>query len=80
MRTSRGLGNFLGLGRLQAFVAGQSGAKPGSLTCISTHAVIDAGKKTQNGIVQGWTIGEANALIKTCRGFIQQSVPAAITM
>jgi hypothetical protein len=71
---ARGLGNFLGLGRLQAFVAAQSGAKLGSLTCISTHAEIDASKKTQNGIVQGWTISEANALIRTCRGFIQQPV------
>ncbi len=30
---SRGLGNFIGLGRLQAFVADQSGATLGSLTC-----------------------------------------------
>ena len=76
---ARGLGNFLGLGRLQAFVAAQSGAKLGSLTCISTHAVIDAGKKTQNSVAQGWTISEANALISTCRGFVQQSIPATIT-
>ena len=66
---ARGLGNFLGLGRLQAFVAAQSGAKLGSLTCISTHAEIDAGKKTHNGIVQGWTTTEANTLITKCRGF-----------
>jgi thymidylate synthase len=32
---SRGLGNFIGLGRLQAFVAQQSGAALGSLTCVS---------------------------------------------
>lgn len=68
---ARGLGNFLGLGRLQAFVAAQSGATLGSLTCISTHAEIDAGKKAQNGAVQGWTMGEANALITKCRGFVQ---------
>jgi hypothetical protein len=68
---ARGLGNFLGLGRLQAFVAAQSGAKLGSLTCISTHAEIDAGKKTHNGIVQGWTATEANALIAKCRGLLQ---------
>jgi hypothetical protein len=65
---ARGLGNFLGLGRLQAFVATQSGAKLGSLTCISTHAEIDAGKKTHDGVVQGWTVAEANALIRECRG------------
>jgi len=52
---------FSGFGRLQAFVATQSGAKLGSLTCISTHAEIDAGKKTHDGVVQGWTIAEANA-------------------
>jgi thymidylate synthase len=73
---ARGLGNFLGLGRLQAFVAAQSGAKLGSLTCISTHAEIDAGKKTQNGVVQGWTRSEANALIIKCGGFVQQLVAA----
>ncbi len=67
---ARGLGNFLGLGRLQAFVAAQSGANLGSLTCISTHAEIDAGKKTNNGLVQGWTAREANALIKECREYI----------
>jgi len=64
---ARGLGNFLGLGRLQAFVAAQSGAKLGSLTCISTHAEIDAGKKTRDGLVQGWTAVEANQLITRCR-------------
>jgi thymidylate synthase len=68
---ARGLGNFLGLGRLQAFVAAQSGAKLGSLTCISTHAEIDASKKTHNGVVQGWTTTEANALITKCRGFLR---------
>jgi len=64
---ARGLGNFVGLGRLQAFVAAQSGARLGSLTCISTHAEIDAGKKTQNCVVHGWNIGEANDLIRQCR-------------
>jgi thymidylate synthase len=68
---ARGLGNFLGLGRLQAFVAAQSGARLGSLTCISTHAKIDAAKKTHNGVVHGWTATEANALITKCRGLVQ---------
>lgn len=48
---ARGLGNFIGLGRLQAFVAAQSGAGMGSLTCISTHAEIDHGKITRDGVV-----------------------------
>jgi thymidylate synthase len=66
---ARGLGNFVGLGRLQAFVATQSGATLGSLTCISTHAEIDAGKKMSNGVTQGWTTSEANALITKCRTY-----------
>lgn len=55
---ARGLGNFIGLGRLQAFVAEQTGATLGSLTCISTHAEIDHGK--------GWTRTEAMALVERC--------------
>jgi thymidylate synthase len=68
---ARGLGNFIGLGRLQAFVAAQSGATLGSLTCVSTHAWIDASKKTNNGATQGWTISEANALITKCRSYTE---------
>lgn len=65
---ARGLGNFIGLGRLQKFVADQSGAGMGSLTCISTHAEIDSGKNNRDGVVEGWTRVEANALIDHCRG------------
>ena len=65
---ARGLGNFIGLGRLMAFVAEQSGATVGSLTCISTHAEIDHDKKTRDGVVKGWTGAEANALLERCRG------------
>lgn len=68
---ARGLGNFLGLGRLQAFVADQAGARMGSLTCISTHAEIDASKKAVDGVAQGWTTSEANALITKCRAYLQ---------
>lgn len=75
---ARGLGNFIGLGRLQAFVAAQAGASLGSLTCISTHAEIDAGKKTQNGIVQGWTTSEANDLIQQCRALPEVLSPPAL--
>jgi thymidylate synthase len=67
---ARGLGNFLGLGRLQSFVAAETGAQLGSLTCISTHAEIDAGKKKRNSVVEGWTTAEANALIAKCRGYV----------
>tara|TARA_R110002012_G_scaffold159011_2_gene320650 strand:+ start:704 stop:1510 length:807 start_codon:yes stop_codon:yes gene_type:complete len=64
---ARGLGNFIGLGRLMAFVAEQTGANLSSLTCISTHAEIDHGKNTRNGVVEGWTRAEANALLEHCR-------------
>lgn len=40
---SKGLGNLLGLARLQSFVAKEAGLEVGTLTCISTHAVLDAG-------------------------------------
>jgi len=40
---TRCLGNLIGLGRLQAFVAKEAGVEIGSLTCVSTHAELDAG-------------------------------------
>jgi thymidylate synthase len=64
---ARGLGNFIGLGRLQKFVADQSGASMGSLTCISTHAEIDHGRQKHESCVEGWTGTESNALLNTCR-------------
>ena len=63
---SRGLGNFIGLGQLLAFVADQSGASLGSLTCISTHAEIDCGTKRRNDLLIGWTRTDANALLDRC--------------
>jgi thymidylate synthase len=64
---ARGLGNFIGLGRLQAFVAEQTGATMGSLTCISTHAEIDHGKSCRDGRDEGWTRAEAVDLVDRCR-------------
>lgn len=64
---ARALGNFIGLGRLMAFVASETGASMGSLTSISTHAEIDHGKNTRDGLVEGWTGTEANALLDHCR-------------
>lgn len=52
---TRCLGNLIGLGRLQAFVANEVGLALGSLTCISTHATLDTGA--------GWGIREARQLI-----------------
>jgi hypothetical protein len=37
----RGLGNLLGLAQLLSFVSKESGLKPGTLTCVSSHAVLD---------------------------------------
>jgi thymidylate synthase len=68
---ARTLGNFIGLGNLMAFAAAQSGAKVGSLTCVSTHAVIDADKKTEGGVKQGWTKTEAKLLIESCSKFLE---------
>lgn len=64
---SRGLGNFIGLGRLQAFISEQSGAGMGSLTCISTHAEIDRGRKTRDEHIEGWSCAEAHSLLAHCR-------------
>ena len=68
---ARGLGNFIGLGRLQAFVAQQSGATLGSLTCVSTHAEIDHSKTNRNGVTEGWTKREADDLIDRCERLIR---------
>jgi thymidylate synthase len=51
---TRLLGNLLGLGRLQAFVAKEAGITMGSLTVISTHAELDKGD---------WGIKEARELV-----------------
>lgn len=52
---TRCLGNLIGLGRLQAFVAKEAGMDVGPLTCISTHAEMDTGK--------GWGIKDARKLV-----------------
>jgi hypothetical protein len=60
---TRCLGNLIGLGRLQAFVAKESGIKKvGPLTCISTHAQLDKGK--------GWTTSEARRLVTDSRAIL----------
>jgi hypothetical protein len=44
------LGNLIGLGRLMAFVAAETGTKVGSLTVISTHAEVDTLKMARQDI------------------------------
>lgn len=39
---ARALGNLIGLGQLQSFVAKESGLEVGTLSCLSTHAELDA--------------------------------------
>jgi thymidylate synthase len=51
---TRCLGNLIGLGRLQKFIAKQAGLKLGSLTVISTHAELDT---------EGWGIKDARELV-----------------
>lgn len=38
---ARALGNLIGLGQLQSFVAKESGLEVGTLSCLSTHAELD---------------------------------------
>jgi hypothetical protein len=53
---TRCLGNLIGLGRLQAFVAREADLRLGSLTCVSTHAQLDTG--------HGWGVKDARALVE----------------
>ncbi len=60
---TRCLGNLIGLGRLQAFVAKEAGFPLGSLTCISTHAELDTGK--------GWGIKDARKLVSDAVALVE---------
>ncbi|MBV9840654.1 MAG: hypothetical protein JOY99_03805 [Sphingomonadaceae bacterium] len=46
------LGNLIGLGRLMAFVARETGFKVGPLTVISTHAKIDQPARCRRGEIE----------------------------
>lgn len=70
---TRCLGNLIGLGRLQNFVAEQAGLKVGSLTCVSTHAEIDTGADKENK-GNRWGITEARDMILQARGILNASV------
>jgi thymidylate synthase len=61
---TRCLGNLIGLGRLQSFVASESNLAVGSLTCVSTHAVLDTGP--------GWGIRDARNLISNARSLLSE--------
>jgi hypothetical protein len=58
----RAYGNFLGLARLQAFIAQETGLKVGELVCHATHAEVDhLGKKA------------VTDLMSKCRGILDAS-------
>lgn len=60
---TRCLGNLIGLGRLQRFIAKQAGLKLGSLTVISTHAELDT---------EGWGIKDVRELVIQAEGILRR--------
>lgn len=60
----RTLGNYIGLGRLQAFVAEEAGVDVGPLTCISTHAELDT---------NFWSKGDVRRLLAQCAATPEQN-------
>jgi thymidylate synthase len=68
---TRCLGNLIGLGRLQAFVAKEAGLTVSSLTCVSTHATLDTGS--------GWGINDAKKLVQRAAGLLDDSHPRTRT-
>jgi hypothetical protein len=69
---TRCLGNLIGLGRLQSFIAQETGHNLGPLTCISTHAEIDTGEGKHR-----WGIVKARKLICDAAELLQ--APVAVT-
>jgi len=65
---TRCLGNLIGLGSLQAYVATQADLMVGPLTCISTHAEIDKGDTKYKE--KKWGIVKARALIEEAAGIL----------
>jgi thymidylate synthase len=77
---TRCLGNLIGLGRLQAFVAEQAGLKVGALTCVSTHAEIDTGEgKDKDNKTKRWGITEARDMILLAWGIMNASDTKQVT-
>jgi hypothetical protein len=58
----RTLGNLIGLGRLQAFIAAEAGLSVGTLTIQSTHAEMET---------RPWSKTAAHALIDRCARLLQ---------
>jgi len=66
---TRGLGNFIGLGLLQEFIASEAGVSVGPLTCISTHAEVDR---------DSWNKQELDQLLHACAEALQSSDGIAV--
>ncbi len=62
--TERALGNLLGLGQLQYFIASETGLGIGPLVCHSTHARIDTPK--------GMGLTAIRALVSECRSMLEE--------
>ena len=69
------LGNLVGLGRLQYFIAKETGLQVGGLTINSTFARLDTG--SGDGTGGRWTKAEVLSLIKHCRKIYDSTVPEA---
>jgi thymidylate synthase len=76
---TRCLGNLIALGKLQAFVAEQTGLKVGSLTCVSTHAEIDTGADKEEK-TNRWGITEARELILETWGIVNANIAKPVAM
>jgi hypothetical protein len=60
-------GNLIGLGRLMAFVAEQSGVQVGALTVVSTHACADQPRDAQK---RQTSVAEIKALLTACDALV----------
>jgi thymidylate synthase len=69
------LGNLVGLGRLQFFLAHEAGLRVGALTINSTFARLDTGSGEGSG--GHWSKADARALIARCRAFYDDAHAAA---
>jgi len=68
------LGNLIGLGRLQFFLAHESGLDVGPLTINSTYARLDKG--SDNGSGCNWGFREIGELLSACRSVYSERVAA----
>lgn len=59
------LGNLIGLGRLQFFLAHEAGLKVGPMTINSTYARLDTG--ADNGKACHWGVSDINSLLTACQ-------------